>query len=501
VFDDPQLGAAAGLRVRGFNSYDTEQFSQELRLQWTISDRVEANLGAIHLDLERFNESYIFSNTLTAFAQAQNFGGAGIYVDPEEAFDGTGHNYFLSRNPYRLKSDAVFGEVYWTLSDTVRLTLGARYTQDNKTQTILPVQLLTPGRGFPANPVVQEADFDALTGRAVVDWRPALSFTDNTLLYASYSRGYKGGGFNPPDIVATSPTYRPEAVDAFEVGTKNTLADGAVTLNATGFFYGYQDYQISQIFGLSVQTANVDVEVSGLELEGQWRPSPRLRFDANLGYLNSSISGGAAINPFDRTNGDPSLTLLKSTGSACVGPTAGVAALVSAINAGLLPATALIAACPTDAAPTGVFGSSDPSVNPLAAFGIVVPTSAGVPVQLRGKSLPNAPELTFALGVQYRQPLAGDWEATFRIDGYWQASAFADVFNDPVNELRSWTNANLTIGFASDTSNWSGQIFAKNLFDRDVVSNALVTADAVGLVRAAALLDPRTFGISIGRRF
>ncbi|MDT1055594.1 TonB-dependent receptor, partial [Pseudomonas aeruginosa] len=86
----------------------------------------------------------------------------------------------------------------------------------------------------------------AVTGRFVVDWKPRLSFTDDTLLYASYARGYKAGGTNSPGIGSdpanigffqTDPRFRPEYINAFEIGTKNNLAGGRLSLNATAFYY------------------------------------------------------------------------------------------------------------------------------------------------------------------------------------------------------------------------------------------------------------------------
>ena len=89
------------------------------------------------------------------------------------------------------------------------------------------------------------------TGRAVVNWTPKLHFTDQSMFYASYAHGYKAGGANPPgpvllqytDTIAfpVHPlTFNPEYIDAFELGTKNTLLDGALTLNGDVFYYDYR---------------------------------------------------------------------------------------------------------------------------------------------------------------------------------------------------------------------------------------------------------------------
>src|SRR3546814_2558939 len=140
-----------------------------------------------------------------------------VYVDPNpiDQINGEGHNYFRSKNVVQTRSWALFGEAYWNVSDDVKITAGARYTNDKKTSTPIPSQLLlgaenfgnTSGassggrvsRGYPALPPIEQ-QWDAFTGRLVVDWKPETSFSDDTLVYASFSHGYKAGGSNPPRV-------------------------------------------------------------------------------------------------------------------------------------------------------------------------------------------------------------------------------------------------------------------------------------------------------------
>lgn len=158
----------------------------------------------------------------------------------------------------------MFGEVYYDiLPDELKFTLGARFTDDHKSESdriafvsgLIPIGSQNENQALAALVQQGQVDFDPFTpgqqtfqnlqksfdkwtGRAVLNWTPKLDFTDQTTVYASYSRGYKAGGFNPGVqsgiIAGVSEDFQPEGVDAFEIGTKNTLLDGTLQANLDG---------------------------------------------------------------------------------------------------------------------------------------------------------------------------------------------------------------------------------------------------------------------------
>ena len=199
----------------------------------------------------------------------------GIDFNPLSSVNNQGHNYFLSQNPYTLNSYAAFGEVYYNIVDTLKLTTGLRWTEDQKHFVDIPSETLTNGYGYPATGIVNQ-QWDQFTGRAALNWTPKVNFTDQTLLYGSYAHGYKAGGANPPGAifdgtVQSQPmhplTFKPEFIDAFELGSKNTSLDGSLTLNADIFYYNYEHYQISEIVDRTAINLNFDAHVKGAELE------------------------------------------------------------------------------------------------------------------------------------------------------------------------------------------------------------------------------------------
>jgi len=237
-------------------------------------------------------------------------------------------------------SDALFGEVYYQVNEDLKFTLGLRQTRDKKAVKNYSTVLLAPGYGLTLNPTNpdQRARFTETTGRIGFDYKARLGFTDDTLLYAFYSKGYKGGGINPgvpANSVGIRQTFDPEFVNAFEVGTKNTLMGGSLLFNATGFSYDYQGYQISKIVNRTSVNENVDAKIYGLELETIWSPVRNLKLNANIGYLHTKIGEGVtSIDTMNRTQSNPAYTLVKvgpnssAVGANCVLATAGVATIL-----------------------------------------------------------------------------------------------------------------------------------------------------------------------------
>ena len=125
-----------------------------------------------------------------------------VYIDPNSigSLNNYGHNYFLSQNPYTLNSYAGFGEAYYNVASELKLTGGLRWTEDQKHFVDIPSEVITEGYGYPITAIVNQ-QWGEFTGRVVANWTPKLDFTDQTLVYGSYSRGYKAGGANPPGAV------------------------------------------------------------------------------------------------------------------------------------------------------------------------------------------------------------------------------------------------------------------------------------------------------------
>ncbi|WP_034827700.1 TonB-dependent receptor [Hyphomonas pacifica] len=547
---DPQLGTFNQLTTYDLSGGQSEQTTHEIRLQSDFSGRFNFNLGAISVNYETggaddIGESYyVMSNTLTAITQFNNavyqatydavIGGGGTAdqaaaaaaaqapfggltpVDTSGDGEGSlrgninnlGRNYFRSVTPYKLDSFAVFGEGYYDLTDDLQLTVGLRYTSDDKTVQNIPTYLFTPVSVRPdplvpvpsatsANGIVNKK-FEEVTGRIGFDWSPDLSFSEDTLIYAFYSKGYKGGGINPPQPQGTPSivpeTFEPEFINAFEVGTKNTLANGALQLNATAFYYDYEGYQVSQIVNRTSANINVDAEIKGLELETIWNPASTFVVNANLGLLDAKVKDTEAIDVLDRTAGDPNYIALKNPfdASNCVISSQAYATVLGAIQGGLLAEGSTLGLC------TGAFAGQE------STFGL--PEGSFTPGQgfakdLDGNKLPGTPDMTLSLGAEYTWETVSNsnWDVRIRADYYYQADSYSRMWNTARDKLDSWENLNLSLQFYNDPSQIQVELFGKNVMDQDNITGAYLTDDSSGLFTNAYYNEPRTYGIRVSK--
>jgi iron complex outermembrane receptor protein len=369
IFCDPQVGCADRVVAQDLSDEHAWQLGQEFRLVSNFSGPFNFSFGGNYLHYETEENYYVFINTLTLYTLG-SFGGGpnegdaanvpwvpGVtdnhqclvvhggykllspideagstpsqdqcnYIDPNpiSRLNNKGHNYFLSQNPYMLNSYAAFGETYYNVLSDLKLTAGLRWTVDQKHFVDIPSELVTDGWGYATSGVVNQ-QWDQFTGRAAANWTPKLDFTDQILLYASYSHGYKAGGANPPGAILIGNasgnnnipihplTFKPEFVDAFELGSKNTLIDGSLTFNADVFYYNYENYQISRIVDRTAINDNFDAHVKGAEIESNWEPLPGLRFNFAGGWEDTALAKGtSSIDLMDRTAGNPDWIVVK----------------------------------------------------------------------------------------------------------------------------------------------------------------------------------------------
>lgn len=209
----------------------------------------------------------------------------------------------------KYKSYAAFADVTWDITDTWSLTGGLRYTYDDKNfgryvqynDYVIAFAFATETRlddngnydpdghlGF----LQQNKSWSKLTPRVVLEWQ----VQDEVMLYASYTEGYKAGGFNSAaDDILAGP-FDPEEVTNYELGMKSSWFDNTLRVNTAVFSYNYDNLQsLEFVDAACLPNSSVgtylfetsDVEGDGFELNVNWLALPSLELYFNTGYLDA----------------------------------------------------------------------------------------------------------------------------------------------------------------------------------------------------------------------
>jgi outer membrane receptor protein involved in Fe transport len=533
-------------------STDYDRSTSKYR-QWVLEAHLDSDfdgpfnflLGGIYVD-SRFRDGdyYVASFGLdygAGILGAASSGGAAFLAPP----------FFRNNNDlFTLKSYGLFGEAYFDISDRLSVTGGLRYSNDRKfvrarsplLSFAVPYGLTDANEspflaGYDADastPGIQafaedRAKFDEVTGRFVVDFE----LTRDNLLYASYSRGYKSGGINPPiDPIFNVPrSFAPEIINAFEIGAKNTFAGGVLRLNLSAFYYDYKDLQLSRIVARTSVNDNTDAEIYGVEAEAVLRPTPDLLINLGASYLKSKIKDLALVDPRDVSGGRSDTVIIKDLTNAsncAVQPTGpgGAASsngFVGAVNAalGLRPATAVPGTNTTgaysvcgilQAAAAGNIGAANPALAPLQALlnfnfnggqagALPFIVNDGVLVDVSGNELPNAPNVKFSAGAQYTFRFASGMTLVPRADFTYTGEQFSRSFNTSVDRISGFEQVNAQIQLNAADERWFVRAFVQNLFDSNSITGKYVTDQSAGLFTNIFTLEPRRYGIAAGVKF
>ena len=281
--------------------YKNKQFSQEVQLE---VDRgpLAGVVGAYYLNAD--------AQTIFDVRLFTTFAGFTAFTDAD----------------VDTKTWAVFGDFTYDISDQFALSAGARYTSDKRHTTVFRQSYLGGGSeifgglgipfGGPTSNFEGKRKDTAFTPRVSVSYKP----NDDHHIYASWSKGFKGGGFDPrgqstqaPDLngdlvvdadeIFDYMTFEPEKVTSYELGWKGSLFDNRVFAGIALFHAKYKDMQIpasvpcivSGIASFCGLTSNAGkARIQGIEFEGNARlfgnpGGPRMSFAWSLGYLNADF--------------------------------------------------------------------------------------------------------------------------------------------------------------------------------------------------------------------
>jgi iron complex outermembrane recepter protein len=191
------------------------------------------------------------------------------------------------------RAEAVFAQGTYNVTPELSVTAGIRYSEEKKGITSfdaldlgiggLPLFPSYPGPNpLTSTPFSAKKTFSSVTPKFVVQYQ----LDPQTMLYASYSQGFKSGGFDT-GVAAPTP-FQPEKLTDYEGGIKATTDDNSLRINLAGFYYDYKNLQVTQVVNLTVQTGNAaTAENYGIEAELTWLATPQLEFDVSGAWTHA----------------------------------------------------------------------------------------------------------------------------------------------------------------------------------------------------------------------
>lgn len=397
---------------------DTKTTSQELRLNSNNSDGIIWQGGVFLFSEELERDRGLFLP----------------FIGPKGGFI----NYFVPS----VESDswAVFGQADVPVSENLTAVVGARYTSDERSA-------IYRNYGFNPNTGPVQLSQDPNRNPSILDlgsedeqftWLLGMNYQPNAdqLLYGKVSTGFKAGGF---DSVGT---YAPETVTAFEVGSKNRLADGRYLLNVTGFYYDYSDLQVGVLLdsALGNQIFNVGAAtIWGVEADFNVDITDHDRLFISANYLNAEYDDFLAAVPVQ-----------------CLG-------------------------C---------------SLNAVADLDGDSTNGSVTQPNLAGNTPPRSPEWIISAGYDHDWDLGSGRMLTASVSTTYKSEYFNTVFNYNDGRQDAYTATDIYLTYDSGKA-WSASVYGRNLEDERPLTYASFTSAGPDDIFNWQFGMPRTFGVRL----
>lgn len=351
------------------------------------------------------------------------------------------------------KSYAGFGRLQYSLTDTFRVTGGLRYTRDDKDikgtyDTIADVCLTLPQPCFggvgqitvpaPTIALNTRSSWGETTGRVGADW----DITPDSLLYVAVETGFKAGGFF---FSHDTPTYKPEHLTAYTIGSKSRLLGHRLQVNAEAFLWKYRDQQISHISLDSTGAVIFPTEnagratMKGAEVDVQYLALANTLLSADLQYLD------AVYDRFVYTSPN--------------------------------------------------FGAPPTPDCPATASGAVFILNCS------NKTPPQAPRWTTNLGVQQTMPLGDIGSLIAQARTHFQTATLTGLEFLSQEVQHGYWLTDLSLGYEAPSRRWFMTAYVDNVADRTIVQTTFPHPLAGAALISAAMSPPRTYGARFGVKF
>lgn len=403
----------------------------------------------------------------------------------------------LQDSNVRTKTNSIFSEFYFELSEVTKLTLGLRY--DDQSVANNAIACLTASQcGSPTNswltgtgPQTGTYERDNNTSPRIgvqedefLSYKIALQhdFADDIMMYLSFATASKPGGFNP-GLASTSVPFQfdKEESETLDLGFRSILANGAILLNMNLYMDTRNGMQVGAIKDTSAVNWNIDAEIKGFEGNMVAFLSDTTRLDLNWLLTDSEVlsSSDKLIDPLNVANAT------------------GIAAYLGAVDPS---GTGAITAAIMDNG-TMVFKSAGFVCLALAAPLSGIPcTNDGVAQDVSGNRVPAQANSSFSLALTQTINLP---ESTIdvRLSKKYVGQMYADIWNTNRANISGRSNTDLLVSYQKNAEDWYLNFFVKNIDDSRDIFYLRAGSNFQGGNLYGSITEPRTFGVQFGTKF
>jgi iron complex outermembrane receptor protein len=344
------------------------------------------------------------------------------------------------------KSWALFGQATYSLTDTLRLIGGVRYTYENRVQAGTQSITAGPPTFLAQYPYITMPISGEIASRKAT-WKAGVEYdlSPRNMLFATVATGFKGGGVIN---AAVNNTYPPETLTAYELGSRNRFFDNTLQVNLEGFYWKYKNKQEGGIRytaedGVAFLITPGDAELYGVDLDLTWKPTPHDIFNLGGEYLHAkytrfTFEGFVASYSPARTS------------------------------------------CTLDYAH-------------LSAAG-------GLPVDCSGKPLPKAPKWSGNASYDHIFALASGGSIDAGVSAQMSSSYWLNTDYNPVEHAKGFVTFDATLTWTDASGHFQIGLWGRNLTKRAVYTGGIQEPFKDG-VFYTSIKPPRTYGLRVGYKF
>jgi iron complex outermembrane receptor protein len=368
-----------------------------------------------------------------------------VLLDADNFFGGPGSAdgvafQAFDRSDQVTNAYAAFAQGDYAITDKLKLTLGGRYTQEQKGfDYTSSVQYQSGGENNFGPIIPLETNYHEGLRSSAFNWRVALDYhlTQDILAYGSIATGFKSGDFNgsflsliPVEIALQLQPVKPEHVTAYEIGAKTSFFDNRLVFDAAAFYNQYDDLQVFVLVNPPAgDTSSLPVNVldnaqsahtEGVEAQMIARPTPRLTLSTQIGLLTTRLDTFVA----DRAPGTPDYS---------------------------------------------------------------------------GNQLPNSPRFSLSGLIDYKLPIPSgnvDWQ----FSASYKSHQYFDTTNDPYITQDGYWIENIRVAYTPTAAKWEVAAFVRNLSDKEYYLDKFDLTSPFGFIQGI-IGTPRTYGLEANYKF